>query len=128
MKIIGYMEGTDPAFLTEMVVKGHGTMPLGNGADSHGKFVKLLTNRDGVSLFVTYLHKITGIPTYDVDYKDLLYPCKSMGIPAIIVAPRSCHEKARELLKDIQGKLYLVDPQDLLKEACSIIETCEDFA
>ena len=36
MKIIGYMLGTDPEVLTQLLLEGYETLPLSNGYDNHG--------------------------------------------------------------------------------------------
>ena len=35
MKIIGYMEGTDPKVLTQLLLDGYETFPLSNVFDNH---------------------------------------------------------------------------------------------
>ena len=57
MKIIGYMLGTDPEVLTQLLLEGYETLPLSNGYDNHGKYITHLTTEDHISLIVGYLHK-----------------------------------------------------------------------
>ena len=122
MKIVGYLEGTDSLLLTNLVAKGYGTLPLGNGVDNHGKFIKLITKSDGISLVVAYLHKVVAFPGYPISHKDILYSCKSLGIPVIIVVPKSEHKKAEKILEDVINDVLLIDPEDLLDKTLEILE------
>ena len=121
MKIVGYLEGTDSLFLTHLVANGYGTLPLGNGIDNYGKFIKLLTRSDGISLVVAYLHKVMTFPHYPISHKDILYSCKSLGIPVIIVVPKNEHNKAEKILEDVIQHVMLVDPEDLLNKTLGIL-------
>ena len=42
MKIIGYMQGTDPQVLTQLLLEGYETYPLSNVFDNHGKNITLV--------------------------------------------------------------------------------------
>ena len=121
MKIVGYLEGTDSLFLTYLVANGYGTLPLGNGIDNYGKFMKLLTRSDRISLVVAYLHKIMTFPSYPISHRDILYSCKSLRIPVIVVVPKNEHSKAEKILEDVINDVILVDPEDLLKESLEIL-------
>jgi len=121
MKIVGYLEGTDSLFLTHLVVSGYGTLPLGNGIDNYGKFIKLLTRSDGISLVVAYLHKIMTFPSYPISHRDILYSCKSLGIQVIVVVPKNEQGKAEKILKDVINDVILVDPEDLLNKSLEIL-------
>jgi hypothetical protein len=46
MKTIGYLEGTDPEFLTTLVCKGYKTLPIGNDIDNHGKNIAYISIAD----------------------------------------------------------------------------------
>jgi hypothetical protein len=121
MKIVGYLEGTDSLFLTYLATNGYGTLPLGNGIDNYGKFIKLLTRSDGISLIVAYLHKIMTFPSYPISHRDILYSCKSLGIPVIVVVPKNEHSKAEKILEDVINDVILVDPEDLLNKSLEIL-------
>lgn len=121
MKIVGYLEGTDSLFLTHLAANGYGTLPLGNGIDNYGKFIKLLTRSDGISLVVAYLHKIMTFPSYPISHRDILYSCKSLGITVIVVVPKIEHNKAEKILEDVINDVILVDPEDLLNKSLEIL-------
>jgi len=121
MKIVGYLEGTDALFLTNLVTNGYGTMPLGNGIDNYGKFIKLLTKSDGISLVIAYLHKIMTFPGYPISHIDILYSCKSLGIPVIVIVPKNEHSKAEKILEDVIHNVILVDPENLLNKTLEIL-------
>ena len=121
MKIVGYTEGVDSLFLTQLSCRGYGTLPLSNGVDDHGKFIKLLTKSDDVALVITYFHKILGVPTYNITCEDLLYSCKSLNIPALIIVPTEHFEKARAILCGLGDHITLVDPDDLLEKALKLL-------
>jgi hypothetical protein len=121
-KVLGYLEGTDSWLLTHLVARGYGTIPLGNGVDNHGKFIKLITKSDDISLVVAYLHKVVAFPGYPISHKDILYSCKSLNIPVIIIVPKSEQDKAKKILEDVIDDVMLVDPADLLDKALEILE------
>ena len=58
MKIVGYLDGTDGLFLTNLAIKGVDTLPLSNGWDNHGKYLGHITKQDNIALVVGYLHKV----------------------------------------------------------------------
>ena len=121
MKIVGYTEGVDSLFLSHLACRGYGTIPLGNGVDNHGKFIKLITKSDDISLVVTYFHKILGVPTYNITCEDLLFPCKSLNIPALIIVPREHFNRAHEILCGLEDHIVLVDPEDLLEKTLELL-------
>lgn len=113
MATIGYLEGTDPELLTTLNVDGHDTLPLGNGTDSHGKFLARLTEKDGVDIVVTYFHKlkpIEGEPPMD----RMLSGCRMNDISIIVLLPDDVHEEVQTLLGEAGDCLTLVDPSDAL--------------
>ena len=65
MKTVGYLEGTDPEFLTKLVCMGYKTLPIGNDIDNHGKNIAFISIADKVDLIVGYLHKVSPLPTDD---------------------------------------------------------------
>ncbi len=121
MKIVAYTEGVDSLFLTKLVAKGYGTLPLSNGVDNHGKFIKLITKNDQISLFVTYLHKIIGVPSHNITSADILFACKSLGIPVIVIIPEGKREAAEKLLDYTDENLNLVHHRDVLDKAVELL-------
>jgi hypothetical protein len=113
MRIVGYLEGTDPAVLTKLYMKGIGTLPLGNGWDNHGKYVNHLTPADDVDAVIGYLHKIVP-PAFEGRLNiDTLFACTTHGIPVYLMVPGELHGKARDWLGEDAAKVNLVDPDEV---------------
>jgi len=112
MKVIGYLEGTDPQVLTSIVVEGYETLPLSNGWDNHGKHLTLLNPSDSVSVVVGNLHKFVRLEDKSI-FSAMLATVKAYEIPVIFVCPGDKHEKAKSLINDDNLKFKLVDPADL---------------
>ncbi len=121
MKIVGYMEGTNPEVLTKLLLEGYETIPLSNGFDNHGKFVTQVTTQDHISLVVGYLHKFIPISP-DYSLTDILVSIRVHKIPVIFVVPKEMHEKANKIIAGNGMNYRLSDPADLSK---IIIETLE---
>ena len=95
MKIIGYMQGTDPQVLTQLLLEGYETYPLSNVFDNHGKNITLVTTEDHISLVVGYLHKFIPVaPQFTMT--DILLSVKVYKIPVIIIVPKEIHDKAHQ--------------------------------
>jgi hypothetical protein len=122
MKIIGYMQGTDPQVLTQLLLEGYETYPLSNVFDNHGKNITLVTTEDHISLVVGYLHKFIPIaPQFGMT--DILSSVKVYKIPIIFIVPEDIQEKASELVADMGIDFKLADPSELLNV---ILETVKD--
>jgi hypothetical protein len=120
MAIVGYLEGTDPLVLTKLAVGGIGTIPVSNGFDDHGKYVNHITTTDGVSVVIGYLHKILPTSVMTLTPRDLLFACVTLNIPVLLMAEKSDHKKAKELLGDVADHVRLVDPAELYE---AVLET-----
>ena len=121
-KVVGYLEGTDSWFLTNIVARGYETLPLGNGADNHGKYIGLLSKSDNISLILGYLHKVVPLSEMNITAKDILYSCKMHKIPVMIIAPEKLHENAKEILGDMANYVMLVDPAKLLEKILEFLK------
>jgi hypothetical protein len=122
MKIIGYMQGTDPKVLTQLLLEGYETFPLSNVFDNHGKNITLLTTEDHVSLVVGYLHKFIPVaPQFSMT--DILSSVRVYKIPIIFIVPEEIQDKAANLVADMGIDFKLADPSELLKV---ILETAKD--
>ena len=121
MKTIGYLEGTDVLFLTKLVTKGIDTLPLGNGADNHGKYVGLLSKSDNISLVIGYLHKVIPTTEQGVAPKDMLYSCTLHKIPVMLIVPEELHGDAKKILKDAASHVMLVDPKHMWDQTMKIL-------
>ncbi len=113
MATVGYMDGTDPAVLTKLALRGIGTFPLSNGYDMHGKYIAHLTKEDGIALVVGYVHKILPTPGIAITTHDLLYACITHNIPVVLIADKEDHEEAKKLLKEYGDKVRISDPKEL---------------
>jgi hypothetical protein len=121
MKIIAYMEGTDPQFLTHLLLEGYETYPLSNVFDNHGKNITHITTEDHISLIVGYLHKFIPIaPQFSMT--DILSSVKVYKIPIIFIVPKEIQDKADNLVADTGVDYKLVDPADLLKVTLEALE------
>jgi hypothetical protein len=115
LKIVGYMEGTDPNFLTEISAKGVVVIPLSNGADNHGRFIGHLTKRDKVSMVVGYFHKVIPPVEFHLTPQDILHACLTHKIPVVLVAPENIQKNCRKILGKLSKSVTIVDPSKLLK-------------
>lgn len=122
MKIIGYMEGTDPQVLTQLLLLGYETYPLSNVFDNHGKNITLVTTEDHISLVVGYLHKFIPVaPQFSMT--DILSSIKVYKIPIIFIVPKEIQDNADKLVAEMGIDYKLADPADVLK---CILETLKD--
>jgi hypothetical protein len=115
LKIVGYMEGTDPNFLTEISAKGVVVVPLSNGADNHGRFIGHLTKKDKVSMVVGYFHKVIPPVEFHLTPQDILHACLTHNIPVVLVAPENIQKKCQKILGKLSKSVSIVDPAKLLK-------------
>lgn len=121
MKTIGYMEGTDSDFLTNLLVDGVDTLPLSNGWDNHGKFVAHITKTDNISVVVGYLHKFFALSKDQKIVEDILSSLKVYKIPTVFIVPKDHHGEARKLLKSKGINCHFSDPLDLTKTVAAIL-------
>lgn len=119
-KIIGYLEGTDSGILSELVIKGYETLPLGNGWDGHGKNVAYLSKADGVALIVGYLHKVVPTHGSNITAEDLLFPCKIHNIPFLLIYPRENRDAVKQLLGKAADYVTMVNPDEVLDKVVEI--------
>lgn len=112
MKIVGYMEGTNPEVLTKLITEGYETLPLSNGIDNHGKNIAHLSTEDHISLVVGYLHKfIVLAPGYSLT--DILSSVRVYKIPVIFIVPKEIQDKANSLVADKGITYKLANPSEL---------------
>ena len=123
MKTVGYMEGTNSEFLTDLIVEGVDTLPLSNGWDNHGKFVAHLTRTDNVSVVVGYLHKFYTIGLDSKIVDDIFSSLKAYKIPVVFIVPKDKQEKAKNLLKGRKLSYTMADPADLTKSVKAVMKS-----
>jgi hypothetical protein len=112
MKKVGYLEGTDPALLAKLVMTGHGTLPLGNGWDNHGKYINHLAKEDKVDAVIGYLHKVFPPDKAVQGPGDMLFACRAHKIPVYLLVPKEDQKEAKTSLKAIGKGVILVDPAE----------------
>ena len=112
MKTVGYLEGTDPLFLSRLTLAGIYTLPLSNGIDNHGKYIGLISSKDNVGAIVGHLHKFLILPYSTSDPCDPFYACNLHNIPLLVVVPDGQTEQGQKML---QEKIY---PNGLTSAEC----------
>ena len=121
MRTVGYMEGTNSEFLTNLIVDGIDTLPLSNGWDNHGKLVAHITRTDNVSVVVGYLHKFFTLSLDPKIVDDIFSSLKAYKVPTVFIVPKERQEKAKQLLKGRRLNYTMSDPADLTKTVKSIL-------
>ena len=114
---IGYLEGTDPMFLSHCAALGINTLPLSNGWDNHGKYVGLLSPRDNLKLVVAPLHKLIAPDKFEQKPSDFLHACTVHRIPVLVVVPAPVLERAKKLLADVKARLIWSSPEEFYDKA-----------
>ncbi len=120
-KSVGYFKGTDSTLLTNLVLRGYDTVPVSNGADTHGVSVTRLDNQTKHDLLIGYLHKITAQPGDDIQTHDMFAVCRTYSIPLLLEVPTALHEKALELIPNAPSVVELSDPADTLSRALELL-------
>lgn len=113
MKVVGYFEGTDPLLLTKLTSKNIGVMPLGNGADNHGKYIGLITRSDKIGVVVGYAHKVLPVPGLPINPKDILFSCGINKIPVILIAADEDVKNIKERLEEVKKYITVVSPEEV---------------
>jgi hypothetical protein len=124
MKTVGYLEGTDPEFLTTLVCKGYRTQPIGNDADNHGKNIAFISIDDKVDIIVGYLHKVSPLPGMTKSLKEFLTPGIIHQIPILLLAPNEALTEAKKMVSEATTSPYIkvIDPKNLMNEAMKILK------
>lgn len=113
MKIVGYLEGTDSLFLTKLASTGVGVLPLGNGADNHGKYIGLITKADNIGVIVGFVHKVLPVPGRPLGPKDILFSCMTNRIPVVLIASEEDINDANKQLSEVKESVTVVSPEKL---------------
>jgi len=124
MKTVGYLEGTDPDFLTKLVCMGYKTLPIGNDIDNHGKNIAFISIADKVDLIVGYLHKVSPLPTMTKSLKEFLTPGIIHKITILLLAPKETLLQAKKIVSEATTSPYIkvIDYINLLDESMKIIK------
>jgi hypothetical protein len=121
-KRVGYFEGTDSTLLTYLICDGYDTIPISNGLDNHGRYVRRINQNNRFDLLVGYLHKICGPDDAETQYQDIFHICRAFRMPLLLEVPSDLQEQARALLGDIPEEVQFVDPSDILEAALAILQ------
>lgn len=124
IKTVGYLEGTDPEFLTRLVCRGYKTLPIGNDTDNHGKNIAFITIADNVDLIVGYLHKVSPLPVKSKSLYEFLTPGIIEHIPILLLAPNAVIPEAEKIVSEAIQSPYIkvIDPKNLMDEAKKFLE------
>jgi len=124
MKTVGYLEGTDPEFLTKLVCMGYKTLPIGNEIDNHGKNIAFISIADKVDLIVGYLHKVSPLPTMTKSLKEYLTPGIIHHIPILLLAPKETLPHARKIVSEATTSPYIkvIDYKNLMDKSKKILK------
>jgi len=120
-KIVGYLEGTDSVWLTNLNAQGHTTLPLSNGFDGHGMNIAMLSTNNRVDVVLTYLHKLIPAEGMDFDCTYLLHATTVYNIPVLVICSREHQEAAKQLMGQIPENVRFVDPAGAQAEAEAIL-------
>ena len=124
MKTVGYLEGTDPEFLTRLVCMGYRTLPIGNDIDNHGKNIAFISIADKVDLIVGYLHKVSPLPTMTKSLKEFLTPGIIHHIPILLLAPKESLPYAKKIVAEATTSPYIkvIDYKNLMDESMKVLK------
>jgi len=124
MKTVGYLEGTDPEFLTKLVCMGYKTLPIGNDIDNHGKNIAFISIADKIDLIVGYLHKVSPLPAVTKSLKEFLTPGIIHQIPILLLAPKETLTNAKKIVSEATTSTYIkvINPKNLMDESMKILK------
>jgi hypothetical protein len=124
MKTVGYLEGTDPEFLTRLVCMGYKTLPIGNDIDNHGKNIAFISIADKVDLIVGYLHKVSPLPTMTKSLKEFLTPGIIHHIPILLLAPKETLTYAKKIVSEATAStcIKVIDYKNLMDASMKILK------
>ena len=124
MKTVGYLEGTDPEFLTKLVCMGYKTLPIGNDIDNHGKNIAFISIADKVDLIVGYLHKVSPLPTMTKSLKEYLTPGIIHEIPILLLSPKETLPQAKKIVSEATTStaIKVIDYKNLMDESMKILK------
>ena len=121
-KRVGYFEGTDSRLLTYLICHGYDTIPISNGVDNHGRYVRRINENNRFDLLVGYLHKIYAPEDYETQAEDVFHICHHFRIPLLLEVPRELQDQARGLVSDVPAEVHFADPAEILDAALELLE------
>ncbi len=118
---VGYLSGTDPATLSQLVASGVNTIPFSNGWDNHGKYIGMVTVSDNLGAIVGYFHKLVAPPEAQTPPASFLEKARIHKIPVVVVCPANVTTRAKEMLKESGTDLHWVTPDQVHDKVMSLI-------
>lgn len=120
-KIVGYLEGTDSVWLTNLNAQGYTTLPLSNGYDGHGMNIGMLSTNNRVDVMIGYLHKFLPAEGMDITPAGMLHAATVYNIPVLVVCSREHQETGKVLFGEIPPNVRFVDPAGAQAEAEALL-------
>lgn len=120
-KTVGYLEGTDSIWLTNLNAQGYATLPLSNGFDGHGLNIGMLSTNTRVDVLIGYLHKLLPTEGMDLTPAGLLHAATVYDIPVLVVCSREHQEAGKAMFGEIPLNVRFVDPAGAQAEAEAIL-------
>ena len=120
-KRVGYFEGTDSGLLTYLICHGYDTIPISNGVDGHGRYIRRINENNRFDLLVGYLHKIYAPEEYETKHQDVFHICRVFRMPLLLEIPRELQDRAKTLLGEMPKEVRLADPSEILDAALELL-------
>jgi len=120
--LVGYMEGTNPEWLTTLQVLGCDTMPLSNGFDGHGLNIQMITRSNKPDVVLCWLHKLISPKPIGLSPKELLHAAIAFNVHVLVACPAEYHSTAERIMEGRLENVRLVEPEEMLKFAKGLIE------
>jgi hypothetical protein len=121
-KSVGYFEGTDAAVLTSLICDGCDTIPISNGFDNHGRYIRLINEENKPDLIMGYLHKIYSPEVAETRFEDIAHICTTYRMPFLVLVPKALHDCAHKKLNEPHELFQFVDPAEALAAARKILK------
>jgi hypothetical protein len=121
-KTIGYLDGTDPLWLSDLLLRGYDTLPISNGADGHGINILHLNPQHHLDLVIGYVHKIVPFHEQELSVQELLHATRVYSIPMLIACPPGMLGVARTRLGELPPNVELVEVGQLLERAAKLLK------
>jgi hypothetical protein len=122
MALIGYFEGTDSQLLTRLVARGHDTLPLSNGVDNYGLYVRDISKKDGIDIVIGYLHKAMTNKGESITTEEVLSACTKLRIPVLLMIPAEEIRNLKKRLEPPSATTQFIEPSHALAEIERLLE------
>lgn len=118
---VGYLSGTDPATLSQLVASGVNTIPFSNGWDNHGKYIGMVTVSDNLGAIIGYFHKLVAPPEAQTPPATFLEKARIHKIPVVVICPANVMDRAKQVLGDSGADLHWVTPDQVHDKVMSLV-------